>query len=79
MVPVLLTVQHELRVGAQMTNIREFICENCGETFYSERSDEEAEAEAQFLFGELSEEDKAILCDDCFQKLMAWLKKERLL
>ncbi len=47
----------------------EYICEMCGGKFVKGWTDEEANAEAQELFGEIPEIEKAIVCDDCFNKL----------
>ena len=52
-----------------------YTCELCHETFEKGWTDEEANAEAQELFGtpQASEhpKDMAIVCDDCFHKLMS--------
>lgn len=50
-----------------------YTCERCKGVFEKGWTDEEAAAEAQQLFGDLSEDDKAVLCEDCFQALMKWL------
>ena len=51
-----------------------YMCELCHETFEKGWTDEEANAEAQELFSipQASEQpkDMAIVCDDCFCKLM---------
>jgi hypothetical protein len=54
-----------------------FTCENCGEVFENESTDEEADAEAERLFGVKNahskvgdgDDDMAIVCEDCW-KLM---------
>jgi rubredoxin len=49
-----------------------FTCANCGNEYEKDWSDEEAEAEATKIFGEHPESwscGKAIVCDDCFQKM----------
>jgi hypothetical protein len=49
-----------------------YTCDMCGGTFTSERSREEANAEARELFGveNASEQpDMAEVCDDCFRLL----------
>ena len=54
---------------------REFTCDGCGEVFESAWSQEEAEAEALKLFGELPQEDnRGSLCDDCYKEFIKWLK-----
>jgi hypothetical protein len=49
---------------------REYTCEACRGVFEQGWSDEERDAEALAIFGELAEEDKAIVCDDCFKRMM---------
>lgn len=45
-------------------------CEYCHGVFEFEWTEEEALAEMQETFGELPEEDQAIVCDDCYNKIM---------
>jgi hypothetical protein len=50
----------------------EYRCEMCGESFQKGRSDEEANKEAEEIFGtpNASEDpNMAIVCDDCFNKV----------
>lgn len=47
-----------------------YTCEECGETFEAEWSDEEAQAEARALFPGVPQEDMAVVCDDCWQGIM---------
>ena len=47
----------------------EYKCEMCGGIYESDRSNEEAHAEAEELFGNL-DGDRAIVCDDCWNKMM---------
>lgn len=56
-------------------NGRTYICAECGETFESEWTDEEARAEAKRVFGE--RDDMVIVCADCYAKLMALWESER--
>jgi hypothetical protein len=65
--------------GAEAVMIRAFTCEHCGKEFLSVRSDEEAHAEMLQLFGDLPEDDQAILCEECFQQVTAWMKQQELL
>lgn len=52
-----------------------YTCANCEGTFEKGRRDEEADAEARKLFGDLYDPDnREVLCDDCFVHFMAWLK-----
>ena len=43
-----------------------YTCAACGETSESEISDEEALAEAKLLWGDIPPEQRAVICDDCF-------------
>ena len=49
-------------------------CENCGLTFESGWTEEEAKAEAVENFGKNVTEDleQVTLCDDCYTEFMAW-------
>jgi hypothetical protein len=55
----------------------EFICEECGKVCTSSWTDDEAQAEAHQLWGDVPDADLAIICDDCFQELMAWKSGHR--
>lgn len=46
-----------------------YICAMCGEEFEKGWTDEEAEAEAKEFYGKIPESEKAIVCDDCFNKI----------
>lgn len=47
-----------------------FTCTICKGVFEKERSDEEAMSEAHTLFGhDTKQEDCALVCDDCFNKI----------
>lgn len=46
-----------------------YTCAACGNTYEKLRSDAEAEAESVELFGAIDEEDKRVVCDDCFIKM----------
>ena len=51
-----------------------YTCEECGGTFDSIRSDEEAEREAENLWGvkdAASNPGMAIVCDECFKAIIA--------
>jgi len=49
-----------------------YVCGLCHEEFFKGWSDNEAEAEANAVFGDdVLEEECAILCDDCYKKVMA--------
>jgi hypothetical protein len=58
-----------------------YTCARCGDTFESERSDEEAHAEAVRNFGMRGDapqhqtpggEGMSVICDDCYRKFMRW-------
>jgi len=49
---------------------RSFKCEACGETFEKTRSDDEAQAEYESLFGADAVSDKVVVCDDCYRVLI---------
>ncbi len=50
----------------------EYACAHCGETYKKGWSEKEATAEAKANWGDLPDDDKAVVCDDCFKKFMAW-------
>lgn len=50
-----------------------YVCESCGETFESERSLGEAEAEMRQQWGDLPHHERSILCDDCYEQFMDWM------
>ena len=45
-------------------------CAQCGETFQSDWSDEEAQQERAINFPNLSDEDACIVCDPCYKTAM---------
>lgn len=49
----------------------DYTCEHCGGTFVSPRPDEEALEEVRGVFGRVEKVDCVIVCDDCYNKLMA--------
>ena len=56
------TTVTKLKIGKN-----EYQCENCKEVFTKTWTDEEAEAEANSLWGEeLLKGNPAVVCDDCF-------------
>lgn len=67
--------------GGAMTGLERlgdpFTCDNCGETYTKAWSDEEAMAEAESLYpAEDLEEGIGVVCDACFQVIMAWAQEE---
>ena len=53
----------------------EYTCVLCGETYESDRTEEDAIREAKFIWGESSKEKMDIVCDDCFPKALTWQGK----
>lgn len=47
-----------------------FTCALCYNTFQKLWSDEEANTEFLSRFGYMPEEDRATVCDDCYQRVM---------
>jgi len=56
----------------------EYKCERCEDIFTKTWSDEEAEKEFQENFGHLPKElqQRAIICEDCYQEFMKWYKEK---
>ena len=52
------------------TRAETYTCAACGGAFEKGWSDDEAQAEAGGLFPGLSINDMAIVCDDCYPKIM---------
>lgn len=48
-----------------------FTCADCGGVFDMAWSDEEARAESKEQWGDIPSDDLAVVCDDCYQALMA--------
>ena len=48
----------------------EYQCAACGGMFEKGWTDEEADAERKELFPNLAESESAIVCDDCFKKVV---------
>jgi len=48
-----------------------FICECCGRTAPL-ADDDASKREAKDHYGELPNEDFAVICDECYNKFMAW-------
>ncbi len=52
-----------------------FTCEICRNTYRKARSDEDALDESAEVFGYLpTEEERAVICDDCERAVIAWGK-----
>ena len=56
-----------------------YTCEQCGQECGGDEdwSDEDAAAEMRDNFGDLSPDDRAVVCDDCYQAMMAWAGNQR--
>lgn len=50
-----------------------FTCAQCHETFARSWTDAEAMMECKAIFGDVPREDLVMVCDDCYQQLMAVL------
>ena len=48
----------------------DYTCAMCQGTFTAARDSSEALTESEIRSGELAKEDLAIICDDCFRKMM---------
>lgn len=48
----------------------EYRCECCGVVYEKCRTDEEAMAEAEDIFGDALDDNPAIVCDDCWRQMM---------
>lgn len=51
----------------------QFKCVQCNGTFEKAWTDEEAMAEAEENFGEIPDDQREVVCDDCFEKMTAIL------
>lgn len=54
------------------TNPRQLQCESCGEVFLRAWSDADAQKEAQQDPYGIQNGEMSIICDDCFQEMIAW-------
>lgn len=55
-----------------MTDTDMYTCDECGATHEKGWTDAEATAEMVANFGELDADDIAVVCDDCYRKMVAW-------
>lgn len=55
--------------------IETFTCARCHGTFPKGWTDEEAAAESLVEWGSIPDEEQAVICDVCYQELMAWMKR----
>ena len=49
-----------------------FTCDSCGRTLVKQRSDEEAFADMMLRSGYIPENERAIVCDECYEMIAAW-------
>ncbi len=66
-------------MSSDVNGARTFTCDNCGKTFDSDWSDEEAAAEAQENFPGLDitdPDESGVVCDDCYQRIMSRARAE---
>ena len=54
-----------------------FQCEACGGTFEKGCTNQQALEEMKKNFGDLPEENQAVICDVCYQKFMKWYNQEQ--
>lgn len=52
-----------------------FLCTSCGGAFENTWSDEEAEKASKEQFGDIPEDEKVVVCEDCYYKLLEQAKK----
>lgn len=52
-----------------------FVCAGCREVCQSDSSDEEALADMRKQFGEVPPAQREVLCDDCYQEFMKFMKR----
>lgn len=55
-----------------MTHPLTYKCDVCGKVYLKGQTDEEARAEYEQNFPQTQGDEKAVVCDDCYQRLMAW-------
>jgi len=54
---------------------RQYVCQACGGKFESDQTDEAAEEDMLKNEGFISPEERAIVCDDCYQILLECLDR----
>jgi len=68
------------RVGMEVVPpaAKPYTCEKCGKEFEQEDgwTDADALEEMRDNFGDLDEDDKATICDDCYKAFMKWWKPQ---
>lgn len=53
-----------------MEKMKTYKCECCQDVFVSGRSEQVALEESNRIFPALKEEDRVVVCNDCFKKIM---------
>lgn len=53
---------------------RKYICDHCKGEFIANWTEEEAIKEKEENFGNISMEDCAQICDNCYKEFMSWYK-----
>jgi DNA-directed RNA polymerase subunit RPC12/RpoP len=61
------------------TDPEEFVCARCGGRFVKAISDDEADREAETLWGyrrasQKPREEMPVVCEDCFREFMQWFR-----
>ena len=54
-----------------------FQCQACGETFEKGCTDEQAFTEMKKEFGDIPEENQAVICEKCYKEFMKWYNEEK--
>jgi len=49
-----------------------YTCEHCRGEFIATTDDKQELSETRRLFGDVPEEDRARICDACFEEMMSW-------
>jgi len=63
--------------NSKIKTMKEFTCAKCGESFESDWPEAEAEKEMKKNFGDVPEEERAIVCDDCYNEFMEWYENNQ--
>lgn len=72
-------MKEQVRAKAQEMSNNTYTCERCHKTYEKYRvdwSEEHILAEMKKNWGDLPEEDRAVVCDLCYKECMEWYKKQ---
>lgn len=70
----LVPTRQERAVDRAKDKMKNYTCECCGGSFDSPRSEEETLQEMRENFGDIPEEHRARVCDDCYRKVLSTIK-----